>query len=206
MKRLIFSLLFIIANINIAIAAPGDVTVGKGKALMCSACHGTDGNSLVPIYPKLAGQSASYIAKQLADFKLGAMSGGKEGRVDAVMGGMVMALSAQDMQDLGAYYSAQSISAGDGSVISAGEKLHLGGDAERGIAACASCHGKDGEGMKLAGFPSLAGQNSAYLKEQLKEFRSGVRANDKNKIMRDITFKLTDDDIAALMQHMSSLK
>ncbi|NQY38073.1 MAG: cytochrome c4 [Alteromonadaceae bacterium] len=206
MKKVIISLVLGLGLLNGAVAAEGNAEAGKAKSVMCSACHGTDGNSLVPIYPKLAGQSASYIAKQLADFKLGAMSGGKEGRVDAVMGGMVMALSAQDMQDLGAYYSAQSISAGDGSVNSAGEKLHLGGDAERGIAACASCHGKDGEGMKLAGFPSLAGQNSAYLKEQLEEFRSGVRANDKNKIMRDIAFLLKDGDIAALMQHMSSLK
>ncbi|NQY65429.1 MAG: cytochrome c4 [Alteromonadaceae bacterium] len=206
MKKVIISLVLGLGLLNSAVAAEGNAEAGKAKSAMCAACHGADGNSLVPIYPKLAGQSAAYMAKQLADFKLGAMSGGKEGRADAVMGGMVMALSDQDMLDLAAYFSSQSISVGNGSANAAGEKLYLGGDAERGITACASCHGNDGKGMALAGFPALGSQNSAYLKEQLEEFRSGVRANDKGSIMRDIAAKLDDEDIAALMQHMSSLK
>ena len=108
MKRILLSLVLLgTSALNISHAAQGNIDAGKTKSAMCAACHGVDGNSLVPMYPSLAGQSASYLAKQLADFKEGASSGGKSGRADAVMGGMTMALNEQDMLDLGAYFSAQ---------------------------------------------------------------------------------------------------
>lgn len=188
-----------------AAATGGDMHAGKAKSAACAACHGADGNSLVPMYPKLAGQSATYIAKQLADFKKGMASGGKEGRNDPVMAPMTMALSAQDMIDLGAFFSAQKAKPGDGKKNEAGHKLFFGGDSERGITACAACHTPGGKGMDLAGFPAVATQSVTYLKGQLEKFRSGARANDSNGMMRNIATKLTDEDIEAVAQYMSSL-
>jgi len=206
MKKIILTLLLGLGAINTAMALEGNAEAGKTKSAMCAACHGVDGNSLVPMYPKLAGQGAAYIAKQLAEFKAGVMSGGKEGRVDPVMGGMTMALTEQDMIDLGAYYQAQKATAGNGSTDALGKSLYFNGDAERGITACVACHSIDGHGMSSAGFPGVANQNVDYLKAQLTKFRDGSRANDRNAMMRNIAIKLEDADIAALTQYMSSLK
>jgi len=206
MKKIILTLLLGLGVINTATALEGSAEAGKTKSAMCAACHGVDGNSLVPMYPKLAGQSAAYIAKQLAEFKAGMMSGGKEGRVDPVMGGMTMALTEQDMADLGAYYQAQTSTAGNGSADALGQSLYLSGDAERGITACIACHGVNGKGMAQAGFPGLAGQNADYLKKQIASFRDGSRANDRSSMMRNIAIKLSDSDIDELVKYMSSLK
>ncbi len=177
----------------------GNVAAGKNKAAACAACHGADGNSLVPIYPSLAGQSANYIAKQLADFKSG-------NRNDPIMAGMVAGLSQEDMNDLAAYFAVQSTKAGTGESNTAGHKLYLGGDAAKGITACIACHGVSGKGMKQAGFPSLTGQGKDYLKKQLASFRDGSRGNDNNGIMRNISIKLSDTDIEAVSQYITSLK
>jgi cytochrome c553 len=207
MKRILLSLVLLgTSALNISYAAQGNVDAGKTKSAMCGACHGVDGNSLVPMYPSLAGQGSSYIAKQLADFKTGLTSGGKEGRVNAIMGGMAMALSEQDMLDLGAYYSAQPAKYAGGATSDVGKKLYFGGDIERGITACIACHGADAKGMSQAGFPALGGQNAMYLTAQLESFRSGARNNDKNGMMRNIAMKLEDADIAALVQYMATIK
>ena len=183
----------------------GNIAAGKAKSAACAACHGVDGNSLVPMYPKIAGQSAAYIAKQLADFKKGMSSGGKEGRADPVMAPMTAALSEQDMIDLGAYFASHKAKPGDGKKNDAGHQLFFGGDSKRGITACAACHAPNGKGMDLAGFPAVAKQNVTYLKGQLEKFRSGARNNDTNSMMRNIAIKLTDKDIEALSQYMSAL-
>lgn len=177
----------------------GDVKSGQEKSAMCVACHGTDGNSLVAMYPKLAGQSANYLAKQLADFKSGA-------RVDPVMVGMVAGLSAKDMDDLAAYYAVQTSTPGTGETSEIGKKLYFGGDAAKGITACVACHGVAGKGMAQAGFPAIAGQNADYLKKQIATFRDGSRANDTNSMMGNIAIKLSDSDIEELVKYMSSLK
>ncbi|MCP4990732.1 MAG: cytochrome c4 [Colwellia sp.] len=177
----------------------GDVAAGKGKAVMCAACHGSDGNSLVPMYPSLAGQSASYIAKQLADFKSGL-------RTDPVMAGMVGGLSTADMNDLAAYFAVQTAKAGSGETNEAGHKLYFGGDAAKGVTACIACHGVTGKGMKHAGFPSVTGQSKDYLKKQLANFRDASRGNDNNGIMRNIAIKLSDADIEAVAQYITSMK
>ncbi len=187
-------------------AADGNAEAGKGKTAMCAACHGADGNSLVPMYPKLAGQSASYLVKQLTEFKLGMTSAGKAGRVDPVMGGMAMALSDQDMADVAAFYASQKITAGNGSDNAMGKKLYLGGNAEMEVTACVACHGINGKGMPSAGFPALASQNAEYLKIQLEKFRDGSRNNDLNAMMQGVAANLTDEEIIALSQYMSSLK
>jgi cytochrome c553 len=177
----------------------GDVKAGQEKSGMCAACHSTDGNSLIGIYPKLAGQSANYLAKQLADFKSGE-------RVDPVMAGMVAGLSSKDMDDLAAYYAVQTPTKGSGEGSSVGQKLYFGGDTKKGITACIACHGIEGKGMAQAGFPGIAGQHTDYLKKQISAFRDGSRGNDRNNIMRNIAIKLSDSDIDELVKYMSSLK
>jgi len=177
----------------------GDVKAGQEKSAMCVACHGADGNSLVSMYPKLAGQSANYLSKQLADFKSGA-------RVDPVMVGMVAGLSAADMDDLAAYYAVQTSSEGTSETSQVGHKLYFGGDVQKGITACVACHGVKGKGMAQAGFPAVAGQNADYLKKQISTFRDGSRGNDNNNMMRNIAIKLSDSDINELVKYMSSLK
>jgi cytochrome c553 len=207
MNRILLSLVLLgTSALNITNAAEGNIDAGKTKSAMCAACHGVDGNSLVPMYPSLAGQGASYIAKQLADFKAGMTSGGEKGRVDPIMGGMAMALNEQDMNDLGAYYSAQTAKVSGGETSELGKKLYFGGDVERGITACIACHSSDAKGMSEAGFPALAGQSATYLKSQLEKFRDGARNNDKNAMMQNIAFKLEDADIAALAKYMSTIK
>ena len=192
-------------NVEIVASTPasaiyaGDVAAGKDKALVCAACHGADGNSLVPMYPSLAGQSANYIAKQLADFKSG-------NRKDPVMAGMVAALSKEDMNDLAAFFAVQSTNTGTGESNEVGHKLYIGGDVDKGVTACIACHGVSGKGMKQAGFPSITGQSKDYLKKQLASFRDGSRGNDNNGIMRNIAIKLSDADIEAVAQYITSLK
>ena len=189
----------IISSTPAAALYAGNVAAGKAKSATCATCHGADGNSLVAMYPSLAGQSANYIAKQLADFKSG-------NRQDPVMAGMVAALSQEDMNDLAAFFAVQTAKAGTGEANEAGHKLYFGGDAEKAISACVSCHGVGGKGMKQAGFPSVSGQSKDYLVKQLASFRDGSRANDNSGIMRNIAIKLSDAEIEAVAQYITSLK
>ncbi|AEY00284.1 cytochrome c4 [Oceanimonas sp. GK1] len=204
MKKIVFTLALMLGVAGTA-QAQGDVEAGKAKSATCVACHGSDGNSPTDMYPKIAGQHASYIEKQLAEFKAAATGG--TGRANAIMGGMAMPLSEQDMADLAAYYASQAITpvpvADD--VVERGAALYQGGDIERGITACIACHGPRGEGLESAKFPSLSGQHPAYIKAQLEMFRSGERNNDPNGMMRDIATKLSDDDIAVLSQYVAGL-
>ncbi|MGJ8674770.1 MAG: c-type cytochrome [Pseudoalteromonas sp.] len=187
--------------------AEGDAEAGKAKSLTCSACHGGDGNSAIAMNPKIAGQHEGYLVKQLTEFRLASRTGGKEGRNNAVMNGMAAALSDQDIADLAAYFSSQDQKAGETpeDVIEAGQALYRGGDANRGITSCISCHGPTGKGMGLAGFPVISGQHAEYTSSQLKMFRDGTRANDMNGMMRGIAAKLTDEDIEILSKYLGGL-
>ncbi|SDB24040.1 Cytochrome c553 [Pseudidiomarina indica] len=192
---------------GIAMAATGNAEAGQQKSAVCAACHGPDGNSPLDMYPKIAGQHESYLFKQLKDYKLAAETGGEQGRADPIMQGQVMMLSEQDMADLAAFFAAQEMSPGSApeDVIAEGQKLFIGGDEARGIAACAACHGPRGDGMALANFPDISGQSAAYTKQQLERFRSGERQNDLNGMMRDVAAKLTDKDIEILSQYIQGL-
>jgi cytochrome c553 len=194
-------------GLSSAAFAQGDAEAGKAKSLTCSACHGTDGNSLIAMNPKIAGQHEGYLAKQLTEFRLASRTGGKEGRNNAVMNGMAAALSDQDIADLAAYFSSQDLKAGTTpeDVIEAGEKLYRGGNAEKGLTACMACHGPDGKGMGLAGFPVISGQHADYTVSQLKMFRDGERNNDMNGMMRDIAAKMSDEDIDILAKYLEGL-
>lgn len=178
-----------------------DVEAGKVKSAMCAACHGVDGNSVNPIWPNLAGQSAKYIAKQLAEFKSGT-------RNDATMLGMSAALTEEDMANIGAYFASQTPKGGEAAAdkVALGEMLYRGGNADKGLAACTACHGPTGSGIETSGFPAVSGQHSAYVEKQLKDFAAGTRSNDPDRMMRDIAAKLTADEIAAVAQYMQGLK
>ncbi|MGF1752212.1 cytochrome c4 [Vibrio makurazakiensis] len=187
--------------------AQGSIEAGKAKSQTCVACHGADGNSLITQYPKLAGQHEKYLEKQLKELKLGMTSGGKQGRMEPVMGAMAMPLSEEDMADLAAYYASLPISSNSTpeNVVAEGKVLYTAGDAERGITACIACHGPRGNGTELSGFPKISGQHADYIKAQLEKFRDGSRSNDMNAMMRDIAKKLTNEDIDTLSKYVGGL-
>ncbi|MFC0446203.1 c-type cytochrome [Pseudidiomarina halophila] len=207
MKKLVLFVGLYLGLTGATFAATGDAEAGKEKSQVCAACHGPTGSSPSDMYPKLNGQHASYLAKQLHDYKLAAETGGEEGRANAIMQGQVASLSDQDIADLAAYFASQDPmqDVAPEDVVEPGQEFYLGGDEERGITACVACHGPRGDGMALAVFPDISGQHPAYLKTQLEMFRSGERANDMNGMMRDIAAKLTDEDIELLSQYMSGL-
>jgi cytochrome c553 len=182
-------------------AVTGDPAAGAQKAAVCGACHGVDGNSLNPEWPKLAGQQASYIASQLAAFKDGK-------RVNVIMAPNAMVLSEQDMADLAAYFSKEVLQGAeaDPSLYKAGEKLYRGGDASRGLPACIACHGPQGQGNGPAEYPSLRAQHSVYTYTQLKAFASGERKSVTNSIMQAIAGKLSDEEMRAVASYVQGLR
>lgn len=178
----------------------GDAAAGQAKAAVCAACHNMDGNSVNPIWPNLAGQSAAYITKQLMDFKAGA-------RKDDTMTAMVAPLSDEDVADLAAHFSSQKggVGSANAETAVAGKKLYTGGDKERGISACMACHGPNGSGIPAAKFPALSGQHSAYVIKALKDFRSGTRSNDPGGMMRNVAAKMTDAQMEAVAEYITGL-
>jgi len=200
MKKLAFAALVMFGAVS-TVSAAGTAAAGKTKSAACAACHGVDGNSMVPTFPKLAGQHASYIEKQLADFKAG-------NRKDPTMSAMAAPLSEQDMADLAAYFSSNTRSIGsaaDAEKAALGKKIFQGGDKAKGISACMACHGPTGAGNPGAKFPSLGGQQSAYVIKALKDFRTGTRTNDMNKMMQDIAARMSDKDIDAVAEYIAGL-
>ena len=206
MKNIVL-LVCLFLGFSSSVTAQGNVENGKAKSVTCGACHGIDGNSAISMNPKLAGQHAKYLVKQLTEFKLASQTGGKEGRNNAVMNGMSAMLSEQDILDLAAYFSSQDATSSESSegAVVPGNKLYVGGDLERGITACIACHGPKGNGTSLSGFPDISGQHSAYIATQLKSFRSGERANSLNGMMGDIAKRLTDDDIEMISSYVAGL-
>lgn len=175
------------------------VIAGKEKSVACASCHGADGNSPVAMYPKLAGQSASYLVKQLKEFKSGT-------RKSSMMAPMASSLSEQDMVEISSYFAAQKLSVVDTKGSDIGKKLYFGGDVKHKITACVACHGANGKGMNKAGFPTIAGQNEAYLKKELRKFKNGQRNNDYNTMMQSVAAKLSKEDINELSKFIASMK
>ena len=199
-------LTFVLTGLAISVAASawaegGNAEAGKTKSATCAACHGADGNSVNPEWPKLAGQHASYIVKQLTNFKKG-------DRNNATMSPMAQPLSDQDVADLAAYFSSQARKGGeaDKTKVTLGEQVYKGGNNATGVAACAACHGPTGAGNPAANFPSLNGQQTTYIKNQLNAFRKGERANDAGKMMRNVAAKMTDAEIDTVAEYITGLK
>ena len=181
--------------------AAGDPAAGQAKAGTCLACHGPDGNSVNPLWPKLSGQHPGYTKKQLVEFQSGEM------RRDTMMAPMIANLSEQDIEDLAAYYASRPRTGGFASEerVELGERIYRGGNLETGVAACIACHGPKGLGDPLAGFPSLAGQHAAYVVLQLEAFRSGERSNDINGMMQDVARWMTRDEMLAVAEYIAGL-
>jgi cytochrome c553 len=200
----------------------GDSAAGKEKAGSCAGCHGEDGNSMMPTFPKLAQQHSSYIIKQLHYFKDGS-------RNAPAMAPMAMALTDADMADLGAYYSAQTISANpeptlpppedpDAAVdeqkdketmqalLAVGSNLYRNGNLSSEVSACIACHGPSGEGNKPAAFPALRSQHADYLIKTLNDYKSGVRSKNPDNMMNMITKKMSDEEIKAVAYYISTMK
>ena len=174
---------------------------------VCGGCHGLDGNSASPTNPKLAGQPAEYITKQLRNFKEAAKDPNKEGnRKSAVMSGLVANLSDEDFVNLGAYFASKGIKSGTAKQpYTEGEKLYRGGNAATGVPACAACQGPTGAGIPVQ-FPRLGGQHADYIVSQLKAFRNGDRQNDAAKMMRTIADKMTEQEIKAVANYIAGMK
>ncbi len=183
--------------------AEGDAAAGKSKAAICAACHGADGNSMVPQWPKLAGQHTAYLERQSALIKSGA-------RPVPEMAGIVGGMSEQDFADLAAFFSGQKNNGGvaDESLSALGATLWRAGNAETGVPACTACHGPAGEGNPLAGYPALAGQHSVYTAKMLERFRAGENWGEKDAnslVMNGVAAELSDDEIAALASYIQGL-
>jgi cytochrome c553 len=190
--------------------APAKPDLAKAQTIVkevCSACHGTDGNSPTATNPSIAGQPADYIALQLAHFKSGI-------RANPVMQGMSASLTPADMKALGIYFSrqvAKPMAAKDPTLVTAGQKLWRGGNAATGVPACAACHAPDGAGMPK-NYPRLARQYAEYTYAQLKAFGARERGADKDgkdvngRIMATIASKMTDAQMKAAAEYASGLR
>ncbi|HCU53537.1 MAG TPA: cytochrome c4 [Gammaproteobacteria bacterium] len=201
MKKLISLVAFLaLAVVGQTLQAAGNAAAGKAKSAVCAGCHGPDGNSAAPNFPKIAGMDGAYIAKQLEDFKKGV-------RKDPMMAGMVAGLSRADMDNLGAYFASQKRNPGKagGSAenIKTAEKLYRGGSSAMSIPACMGCHGPAGAGIP-ARYPAVSGQHAAYSQKQLNDFKSGARSNDGG-VMGPIAARLSDADIKAVSEYMAGL-
>ena len=201
MKHFLTTALLCVAASLDALAAGGDPVAGKTKAAVCASCHGPDGNSVNPEWPKLAGQHAEYTAKQIHDFKAGVT------RNNALMAPMVAGLSDQDVEDISAHYAMQSSTGGFASEEShaLGERIYRGGNVESGVPACIACHGPRGNGNGPAGFPRLAGQHAVYTAKQLEGWRTGARTNDPNGMMADAVRYLTLEETKAVSEYIAGL-
>lgn len=178
----------------------GDVEAGRAKAAVCAACHGQNGYSQNPMWPKLAGQHSYYTQKQIQDFQT-------KKRNDPAMSPMAMGLSEIDIENLAAFFASQSASveAASEENVALGEKVYRGGNAATGVPACIACHGPNGAGNGPARFPRVGGQHAVYLIKSLEDFKSAKRDADPQSMMRDIAAKLTKEEIEAVSSYMSGL-
>lgn len=187
----------------------GDMTRG---VIACITCHGEAGNSVMSMYPTLAGMSHEYIVKQLNDFVSPedghAARRGVDG-ADAIMTPFANVLTAEDMANVAFYITQQEINLETAAVasntdsIARGQEIWRGGIPDRKVPACAACHSANGAGIP-GEYPRLAGQFPEYISEQLKLFRDGYR--DNNDMMHDIADRMTDADIAAVADYAAGLR
>lgn len=203
MKFFIRAAASLLAVISLQAVAEGDAAAGQAKSAICAACHGVDGNSAVPNWPKLAGQHARYIERQTALIQSGA-------RFVPEMAGIVATMSEQDFADIAAYFASQTNNGGvaDESIAALGQSIYRAGNAETGVPACMSCHGPAGEGNPLAGYPALAGQHAVYTAKMLTGFRDGANwgeGDGPSHIMNGSAANLTDEEIAALSSYIQGL-
>ena len=181
----------------------GSAEAGKAKSLTCTACHGQEGNSVNPVWPSIAGQSATYTVTQLQAFKDGLRS-------DPLMSSQAMLLSAEDMRNVAVYFESlpkAAMSVADPGAVSRGQALYRGGNSENGVAACMACHGPTGRGNPAAGYPAVSGQHATYTEKQLRDYATAARQSDgRTGIMRDIAARLDEKDIVSIASYMQGLQ
>lgn len=192
--------------------AVGDAANGEGQVAVCAGCHGSDGNSPAPNFPKLSGLGEKYLLKQLQDIQ-----SGKRNVVE--MTGLLNGKSAQDLADMAAFYSAKTLqlagaknaqvqlnSGEKTDALELGERVYRAGNMETAVPACTGCHSPTGLGNSPAGYPRIGGQHAAYLEKQLRDFRAGNRTNDSDaQIMRKVAEHMSDAEISALANYISGL-
>lgn len=205
---------------NIVIAE-GNISEGQIKSANCASCHSEDGNSMVATFPKLAGQHAGYLVKQLNAFKSNDRNG-------PMMGALAMGLDDQSMEDIAAYYASKKASSNQLPIIdnddddeessdedntaeldrllALGNDLYKNGNHKSKVSACIACHGPSGKGNKPASFPVLSGQHADYLIKSLNDYKKGSRSKDTRNIMYMIAKKMTDEEIKAVSYHLSMTK
>jgi cytochrome c553 len=181
-------------------AAKPDPAKGEAKfATVCVACHAADGNSTIPVNPKLAQQHPEYLVKQLQEFKSGK-------RANPVMSGFASMLSDEDMKNIAAWLGSNKAKPGfakDKDLVALGERIYRGGIADRQIAACAGCHSPTGAGIPSQ-YPRLSGQHADYAAAQLVAFRDGVRKNSPQ--MSQVAAKMNDREIKAVADYIAGLR
>ena len=185
-----------------SVVAAGNKEAGQAKSATCLACHGMEGNSANPEWPNLAGQHASYVARQLKHFKAGE-------RTNPLMSPMAMTLADQDVEDLAVYYASTTprpTGEAEPSKVKLGERLYRAGNPSAGVPACAGCHGPSGAGNPGASYPRVGGQHAVYAAAQLRAYKSGARATDPNAIMRTITARLTEQEIDAVASYLQGMR
>lgn len=226
MKHILKNTLFTLGLIAVSqmVFAEGDAAAGKTKAMVCGACHGADGNSPAPNFPKLAGLGEKYLLKQMLDIQAwdketDAAKKAKTGRAVLEMTGLIKDTSTQDLADIAAYFASQTtqlsgskkieVQTNSGILVDGlalGEKTWRAGNVTTGVPACTGCHSPDGKGNVAAGFPRLSGQHPDYIEKQLKAFRNGDRTNDGDAmIMRSAAEHLSDSEIKALANYIGGL-
>ncbi|MBV2235101.1 MAG: cytochrome c4 [Sterolibacterium sp.] len=225
MKRLSLLTAVAVAVSLVSLSLPAAAQTTKSKAdpakgkeivgTVCVACHSMDGNSEISANPKLAGQHAEYLLKQMREFK--SVDGATPIRVNAIMNGMIAAYDDAQMRDIAAYLSAQRLkpeTATNRETVELGQRLYRAGDASKGLPACIGCHGPTGTGMP-AQFPRIGGQFADYIAAQLHNFRTGAeatepsdeaRTNDPEKMMRMVAAKMSDKEIAAVADYIAGLR
>ena len=179
----------------------GNPVAGKKKSELCQGCHGELGLSMEDMIPNLAGQYASYIAKQLRNFQTGA-------RTHQIMSAMAMTINDAELNDISAYFASQKKMQGNGKGANpVAQNLFQKGDAKRGIQACVTCHGTNGKGQSpdVSTYPVIGGQHKAYLRAQLMDWRSGERKNSIGGVMNTVAKSLTDAEIESLADYLSGL-
>ena len=183
--------------------ASGNNLVDKAISAPCAACHGQKGQSLNPAWPHLAGQQTDYLKKQLHDLKTG-----QTRHADSAMLPFILNLTDEDIANLANFYAKQPRPPGSHHLRrknQQGEALYQLGNPDKHILACSACHGADGKGNGLPGFPALRGQQLQYIIHQLKAFKTGERHNDPSQIMPRITENMSADEIYALAHYLAGL-
>ena len=179
-----------------------DAEAGRALAAPCVACHGEDGNSLVPSYPSLAGQNVRYLVRQMIMIRDGT-------RPAPLMVGQMDAYTDAEIEDMAAFYASQTPAIGQAERenIELGEAIYRGGLLEKRVAACTACHAPDGSGNALAGFPRVSGQQTDYVIDQLRAYREGQRTTDEDYygMMRQTAVHLTDGEIRAVANYLYGL-